>query len=814
MIVLKFGGTSVASSKNIQQVRNIVVEKANDNKILVVVSAFGGVTNKIEEILKLATTKSTLVQPIINELSTLHSEVINNLLDKLEADKLMPKVIQAMNEVSEIVQGINIMGEVSAKVRDRIIGIGERLSSLIIAAYFDKKLSTQLLDPQQIIITDDNFGNAIVNYDKTYANIGRLDLSKTTLHICPGFIGATEDGEITTLGRGGSDFTAALFARGLKADELEIWTDVSGMMTADPRIVKSAKVINKLSYEEAMELSHFGAKVIYPPTIQPVLQEKIPIRIKNTLEPKAEGTLIAKANKQTNGKSVQGLTSITNLVLVNLKGPSMVGVPSLSYRLFRCFADYQINVILITQASSEHTISIVIQAEDARNASRAVKKEFAQEIDLGKIDPLEVEKDLAIVALVGSNMQNQVGVSGKMFTALGANGINIIAIAQGSSERNISTVIQSKDLKKALNCLHENFFLSERKRINLFIIGVGTVGGAFLSQLHSQIPILQDSEHLDIRVVGLANSKKMLFEDEGIDLSKWQVDLSEGTSMDSSVFVEKMAELNLRNSIFIDNTATADIPDLYSEILKKSISIVTPNKVAASSDYKNYILLKNTALRYRTQFLFETNVGAGLPMISTLNNLVKSGDNIIAIEAVLSGSLNFIFNNYKGEKDFASVVKQAQVEGYTEPDPRQDLSGLDVKRKLLILMREAGIECNMDDILDKQFIPDECFKVEDVPSFYTVLQQNEDLFKAMFENARKQGRRLKYVARLKDGKATNQLVEIEKDHPFYNLEGKDNIVLYFTRRYPEQPLLIKGAGAGAEVTASGIFADVIKVAHS
>ncbi len=813
MKVLKFGGTSVASSKNIEQVRNIVIEKAKDGLILVVLSAFGGVTNKIEKILTLATTQPNLAQPLINELSELHINIMNGLLANRESKSVEPLVLKGMNEISEIVKGISIVCEVSPKVRDRILGIGERLSSIIISAYFNQQLSTQLLKPVQIIITDDNYGNAIVNYSVTYANIAKLDLNNASLYVCPGFIGATEDGEITTLGRGGSDFTAALFASGLSADELEIWTDVSGMMTADPRIVKTAKVINNLSYEEAMELSHFGAKVIYPPTIQPVLQQKIPIRIKNTLDPGAEGTLIA-ANQESNERSVQGLTSITNLALVNLKGPGMVGVPSLSYRLFRCFAEYQINIILITQASSEHTISIVIQAEDAKNAAKAVKKEFELEIDMGKIDPLEVEKDLAIVALVGSNMQNQVGVSGKMFTTLGTNGVNIKAIAQGSSERNISTVIQSKDLKKALNCLHENFFLSERKRLNLFIIGVGNVGGEFLTQLKNQIPVLLTNEHLDIRVVGLANSKKMIFEYEGIDLSNWQDHLQNGISMKSTLFVEKMAELNLRNSIFIDNTATGEIPDLYLDILKKSISIVTPNKVAASSDYQYYTRIKNTALRYRAQFLFETNVGAGLPIISTLNDLVKSGDKIIAIEAVLSGSLNFIFNKYNGEEDFASIVKQAEVEGYTEPDPRLDLSGLDVKRKLLILMREAGLESNMKDIVGEQFIPGASFDAKDVESFYEILKQNEDSFKTLYNNAQKDGKRLKFVAQLKDGKATTKLLAVDKDHPFYNLEGKDNIVLYFTRRYPKQPLLIKGAGAGAEVTASGIFADVIKVAHS
>ncbi|RLD25271.1 MAG: bifunctional aspartate kinase/homoserine dehydrogenase I, partial [Bacteroidetes bacterium] len=584
-------------------------------------------------------------------------------------------------------------------------------------------------------------------------------------------------------------------------------------MTADPRIVKTAKAISRLSYEEAMELSHFGAKVIYPPTIQPVLKKGIPIKIKNTLAPEDDGTLITKESSITD-RTVQGLTSINNLALVNLKGSGMVGVPKISYRLFRCFAKQNINIILITQASSEHTISIVITEEETEMAAKAVNKEFAMEIELGKIDRLEIEKELAIVALVGSNMQNQVGVSGKMFSTLGANGVNIKAIAQGSSERNISTVIHSKDLKKALNSLHEDFFLSERKRINLFIIGVGNVGGELLLQLKNQIPVLLKEEHLDIRVVGLANSKKMQFQDEGITLSNWPNELNAGEVMRKQSFIDKMIALNLRNSVFIDNTATGDIPELYLNVLKSSISVVTPNKVAASASYDQYIEIKKTAQRYRTQFLFETNVGAGLPIISTLKDLVKSGDKVLAIEAVLSGSLNFIFNNYSGERDFSSVVKQAQKEGYTEPDPRIDLSGLDVKRKLLILMREAGIASEIEDIIGNEFMPTECLETDSINSFFNTLAENEDSFKRMYEQAQNNGCQLKFVAQYRDGKATTKLLEVGPEHPFYNLRGKDNIVLFYTRRYKDQPLIIKGAGAGAEVTASGIFADIMKVAHS
>ena len=813
MKVLKFGGTSVASAKTISQVRNIVADEANNEQLLVVVSALGGVTNILEEIIHTATINANQAMPLLDQLADRHLQTAKELFDDNEINPIEKHIIQAREKLAEMVKGVSIVGELTPKVKDRVISMGERLSSFIIWNFFNKEFPTELLDPQRYILTDDNYGNATVLNDLTYEKIASLSSNDSRVLICPGFIGATEDGMLTTLGRGGSDFTAALFARGLMANELQIWTDVSGMMTADPRIVKTAKVISELSYEEAMELSHFGAKVIYPPTIQPVLKKAIPIKIKNTLKPEDNGTLITKENTPTD-KTVQGLTSINNLALVNLKGASMVGVPKVSYRLFRAFAKHNINIILITQASSEHTITIAITEADTEAAAKAVRKEFSMEIELGKIDPLEIEKGLAVVALVGSNMRNQVGVSGKMFSTLAANGVNIKAIAQGSSELNISTVIYSNDLKKAINSLHENFFLSERKRINLFIIGVGNVGGELLLQLKNQIPVLLKEEYLDIRVVGLANSKKMVFAEEGVELNEWHQYLDGGEPMNKNAFVNQMTELNLRNSVFIDNTATGDIPELYTDILKSSISVVTPNKIAASASYEQYREIKKTARDYRAQFLFETNVGAGLPIISTLNDLVKSGDKIMAIEAVLSGSLNFIFNNYDGSKDFATIVKQALDEGYTEPDPRIDLSGLDVKRKLLILMREAGIACEIEDIEDEQFIPEASFEANESAAFFSVLKDHEVEFEQMLKKANKNGSQLKFVAQYREGKAIIKLVEIEQGHPFSNLEGKDNIVLFYTRRYQDQPLIIKGAGAGAEVTASGIFADVIKVAHS
>lgn len=813
MKVLKFGGTSVANAKNIRLVRQIVKDKAKKDSLLVVVSAFSGVTNKLEQIVAQSTTNLDSALKLINSIKHQHTEAVKDLLEAGNRQAVNLKLKEVISELNKLVHGVNIIGEMTPRVKDRLLSAGERLSSQVIYAFFNQEFNCRIINPMEFIKTDSSYGKAHVSLKLTYEQIAAAKVLKHTVLLSPGFIASNQEGEITTLGRGGSDYTAALFARGLQAEELEIWTDVDGMMTADPRIVKTARVIESLSYEDAMELSHFGAKVIYPPTIQPALQASIPIIIKNTFNPEAPGTRIITALGK-NGNTVQGLTSITDVVLVNLKGPGMVGVPSMSQRLFKCFAEESINIILITQASSEHTISIVISAGDAVAAAASVRREFKTEIGQGRIDPLEIEKELAIVALVGSNMQQQVGVSGKMFSLLGANGVNIKAIAQGSSERNISTVIEARDLKKAINSLHEGFFLSERKRLNLYIVGVGNVGGEFLAQVREQAPVLLESEHLDLRVVGIANSRKMVFNDEGINLRSWKRSIKAGKSMKMEAFIKTMKGQNLRNSIFIDNTASTEVPGYYMDILRKSISVVTPNKVAASSAYANYRKIKQTALRYRSQFLFETNVGAGLPVISTLNDLVKSGDKITAIEAVLSGSLNFIFNHYDGHRPFAEIVQQAQEEGYTEPDPRVDLSGLDVKRKLLILMREAGIECEMSAVKDKPFLPEAIFKSKTIGKSLQLMLDKEADIRKIYEKAAAKGKRLKYVARYRNGRASTELLQVDPDHPFYNLEGKDNIVLYYTRRYADQPMLVKGAGAGAAVTASGIFADIIKVAHS
>jgi len=813
MYVVKFGGTSVASSKNIKLVRDIVKKKPAGEVIIVVVSALGGITNKLIQLSNLAIRNQDGFAALIDEVEAAHLQVCRELIDEKGQPEIEAAVKTRIQKLTELVQGVSLVGELSPKVQDKIVSTGERLSSFIIARYFDQELETQLLDPAEFIFTDDSHGNANVNYPATMKAISAVATSVQNAAVCPGFVAQSLSGETTTLGRGGSDFTAALIAAGVDASRLEIWTDVDGMMTADPRLVPRAKVIEQISYEEAMELSHFGAKVIYPPTIQPVLEKNIPIIIKNTFSPDAAGTKIGE-NGTHSEKTVKGLTSIKDIALFTLRGSGMIGVPNFSYRLFKALSEEGINIILITQASSEHTICVGIAEQDAAFAREAINKEFELEIQVRKIEPVLVQKELSIVALVGSNMKHQVGVSGKMFGTLGANGVSVIAIAQGSSERNISAVVESKDLQKAINSLHENFFLSERKRLNLFIVGVGNVGGTLIEQIRQQNQVLLEDHHLDIRLVGVANSRKMSFDVNGLDLSSWQQHLDGGGDMSIEEFIQAMIDLNLRNSVFIDNTASADIPQHYEDILKKSISIVTPNKIGCSSGFEEYQKLKQAALRYRTRFLFETNVGAGLPIISTLNDLIKSGDKIIEIQAVLSGSLNFIFNNFTDKTNFIDIVKTAKKDGYTEPDPRIDLSGLDVRRKLLILLREAGIQSELEDIHGLPFLPKACMEAPTVNDFFEGLKAVEGELKTRYIEANRKKCKLKYVASYQNDKATTSLQEVTAGHPFYNLDGKDNIVLFYTTRYKDHPLVVKGAGAGAAVTASGIFADIIKVANS
>ena len=810
MQVLKFGGSSVATAENIEKVVSIVQEKIKSDKTIVVVSALGGITDILLSCGALAAKGNEEYRQQLQAAETRHLDTVKSLIPVTRQSRILSQVKKQCNELEDICNGIFLLRELSLVTKDRIVSYGELLSSQIIAAKFESLgLETGWKDSREMIITDSNHTNAAVDFLATNKNIADyFATSNAQVTVLPGFIAVDANGYTTTLGRGGSDYTAAIVAAALNASNFEIWTDVSGMMTADPRLVSTAKVIPQISYQEAMELSHFGAKVIYPPTIQPVMKKQIPVWIKNTFSPNDEGTIIESATVK-NSNSIRGISSINSVVLLSLEGSGMIGIPGFSKRLFEALASEKINVILITQGSSEHSICVGIDERNADLAKKTIDAYFAHEIETGKVEPLNVERDLSIIALVGDNMKSHTGISGKMFGALGRNGVNVRAIAQGSSERNISAVISMLDVKKALNVLHEEFFETTYKQINLFIAGVGNVGSRLIAQLRQQNEYLQKNMRLQIRVIGIANSKKMLFNEEGIDTETWKSDLEKGADMELNTFIETIRGMNMRNSVFVDVTANSDLAGMYDQLLEKSIGVVACNKVACSSSYEYYTRLKDLAREYNAPFLFETNVGAGLPVIGSLNDLVRSGDSVKRIEAVLSGTLNFVFNNYKGEQTFAEVVKQAQNEGYTEPDPRLDLSGKDVMRKIMILAREAGESLEMEDISNNTFMPPSCMEGS-VDDFYREMAKHEDHFKKLYNEASKAGNKLKFVARYQDGKASVGLQHIEPQHDLYHLYGKDNVVLFYTNRYSEQPLVIKGAGAGAEVTASGVFADIIR----
>jgi aspartokinase/homoserine dehydrogenase 1 len=734
------------------------------------------------------------------------------LIPVARQSSILSWVKQRCNEIEDICNGVFLLGELSPRTKDRIVSFGELFSSKIISErLLSLSVENTWKDSRELVITNSDFGFAAVDFNVTNKKISDFTSSVNEgLFIVPGFVASDPSGATTTIGRGGSDYTAAIFAAATNAAFVEIWTDVSGMMTADPRLVPNAKVIPHISYQEAMELSHFGAKVIYPPTIQPVMTKNIPVWIKNTFAPDDYGTLI-ESRAVKNGSSIRGISSINKIVLLSLEGSGMVGIPGFSKRLFESLANERINVILITQGSSEHSICVGIDEASIHEAKKAVDKAFAYEIEMKKVDPLVIEQDLAIVALVGDNMKSHPGTSGKMFGALGRNGVNVRAIAQGSSERNISAVIAVADVKKAINILHEEFFETTFKQVNLFVTGVGNVGSRLLGQLTQQRAYLEEQLNLQVRVVGLANSKKMVFSEDGIDLNNWKDLLENAAPMSLQEYIDVIRSKNLRNSVFADVTANEKVAQCYDQLLSKSISVVACNKVACSSSFNYYKKLKDLAREYNALFLFETNVGAGLPVIGTLNDLLRSGDKVNRIEAVLSGTLNFVFNHYSGEKTFAEVVKQAQDEGYTEPDPRLDLSGTDVMRKIMILARETGERLELEDIHNISFMPEACMK-GDVDNFYKEMTAHEEHFKKLYSEAASAGKKLKFVAKYEYGKASVGLQHIDANHDFYHLYGKDNVVLFYTNRYTEQPLVVKGAGAGAEVTASGVFADIIRTA--
>jgi aspartokinase/homoserine dehydrogenase 1 len=813
MQVIKFGGSSVANAESIKKVMDITRIILQRGNTIVVLSALGGVTDSLLKLGSMAAGGDDTYRSVLQELETRHLDVVRSLLPIQQQSATLSLVKQHFNQLEGLCDGVFLLRELSARTKDKMVSYGELLSSLIIAAAFQaNQVPQHWLDSRALITTDSNFGLAAVQFAHTNFKIQQyLQTNPSTLYIAPGFIAADEHQQTTTLGRGGSDYTAAIYAAAVDASVLEIWTDVSGMMTADPRLVQHPRPIPRISYQEAMELSHFGAKIIYPPTIQPVMVKNIPVWIKNTFAPNDFGTVIEKDSADSDS-FIRGITSINTIALLSLEGSGMVGIPGFSKRLFEALAGESVNVILITQSSSEHSICVGVNEGDAHRAKVAVDQQFEVEISNGKVEPLHIETGLSILALVGEQMKSHPGVSGKMFGVLGRNGINVRAIAQGSSEKNISAVLLEKDVKKAINVLHEAFFETSYKQLNVFIAGTGNVGGKLVSQIQQQIEYLQEHLRLQIRITGLANSKKICIDEEGIPLDSWRDHLSAAPTGTIHDFVKAIQTANLRNSVFVDVTANDVVAGVYGALLEKSISVVACNKIACSASYAHYKHLKLLAREYNTHFLFETNVGAGLPVIGTLNDLLRSGDTIITIKAVLSGTLNYVFNNYDATIPFSQVVRQAQKEGYTEPDPRLDLGGTDVMRKIMILAREAEQIIEMSDIDNDPFLPAACFEGS-VEDFYKEMEKQEPHFQQLYQQAVAKNCKLKFVATYQQGKAAVGLQHIPADSDFYHLYGKDNLVLFYTERYPEQPMVIKGAGAGAEVTASGVFADIIRVAR-
>ncbi|MBC7451897.1 MAG: bifunctional aspartate kinase/homoserine dehydrogenase I [Cytophagales bacterium] len=814
MKVLKFGGTSVGSVESIRKVAEILSSYKKKDKFVVVFSAMSGITNLLVELGQKASASDISYQQVLKTIEQKHVSTVKSLIDVKSQSKVVAQVKLLLNELQDLLHGVYLLKELSPRSNDLILSFGERLSSYLVTEYLKQEgIDVTFLDARKVIVTDAAFGSAKVDFKKTDKAIADYFKDIKSSVVTTGFIGSTDKGETTTLGRGGSDYTASVFGAALNSEGIEIWTDVDGIMTADPRKVKRAFTLPQVSYIEAMEMSHFGAKVIYPPTLQPAFKKKIPIWIKNTFNTAFEGTLISEKTSVSD-HAVKGISSIENISMLNLTGSGMVGVPGVSGRLFGALARHLINVILITQASSEHSICFVIDSKEAASATKIVEEEFVNEIQAGKIDKLQEKDNLAIVAVVGDNMRHTPGIAGKLFSSLGKNGINVVAIAQGSSEINLSVVIGKEDLNKALNVIHESFFLSDVKTINVFVVGVGLIGTALIKQLQKQSAYLQKEKNFKINIVGLANSKKMLISENGITLTSWKEKLEEqGEKASLKEFVKRMVDLNLRNSIFVDNTSNKDVVSFYHTILDESISIVTPNKLANSGLYKEYKKLQETAFKRGVKFLYETNVGAGLPVINTLNDLKDSGDKVLRIEGVLSGTLSYIFNNFKGDKKFSDIVKEAKEKGFTEPDPRDDLNGKDVARKILILSREAGFNLEFDDVEVENILPAPCLKAKTVEEFFVELEKNNNVFSKKRDEADKAGKVLRFIAKLENGKAEVSLQAVDGTHPFYSLSGSDNMIAYTTERYKERPLVIKGPGAGAEVTAAGVFGDIIRISN-
>ena len=787
------------------------IVEAQQEPVIVVVSALGGITDKLIQTSRMAASGDASYENEFREIVSRHVEMVKRVFPEYDAQMAVQRQVgELLNELKDIFQGIYLIKDLSQKTSDTIVSYGERLSSIIAA----QLTGAQWFDSRQFIKTDKKYAKHVLDTDLTNELVRKTFCNLPRLSLVPGFIATDKTtGDVTNLGRGGSDYTAAIIAAALDADSLEIWTDVDGFMTADPRVISTAYTINELSYVEATELCNFGAKVVYPPTIYPVCHKNIPILIKNTFNPEGAGTIIKQEVSDPQSKAIKGISSINDTSLITVQGLGMVGVIGVNYRIFKALAKNGISVFLVSQASSENSTSIGVRNADADLACEVLTTEFAKEIEMGEISPVQAEKNLATVAIVGENMKHTPGIAGKLFGTLGRNGINVIACAQGASETNISFVVDSRYLRKSLNVIHDSFFLSEYQVLNLFICGIGTVGGSLIEQIHSQRQKLMQENGLQLNVVGIADASHSLFCREGIDLANYREELQQkGQPSTTEILRDGIIGMNIFNSVFVDCTASPDVAAIYKDLLLHNVSVVAANKIAASSAYDNYRELKQIARQRGVKYLFETNVGAGLPIINTINDLIHSGDKILKIEAVLSGTLNYIFNKLSADVPFSKAIRMAQIERYSEPDPRIDLSGKDVIRKLVILAREAGYRLEQDDVEKHLFVPDDFFEgtLEDFWQKVPTLDGQFELRRRILEE---EGKHWRFVARLEDGKASVGLMEVGRDHPFYALEGSNNIILLTTERYHDYPMMIQGYGAGAGVTAAGVFADIMSIAN-
>ncbi len=810
MKVLKFGGTSVGSVASILSLQKIVEKEAKHQPIIVVVSALGGITDQLIATSQLALKGDERWRSEFDSIVARHHKMIDAIItDPHDRESLFNNVDSLFEQLQSIYYGVFLIHDLSHKTEDTIVSYGERLSSRIVATLIR---GAKWFDSRKFIKTEEKQGKRSLDSELTNKLVLDTFSDLPRISLVPGFIAQDRDsGDITNLGRGGSDYTASILAASLNAEVLEIWTDVDGFMTADPRVIKSAYTINELSYAEAMELCNFGAKVVYPPTIYPVCVKNIPIKVKNTFNPDGKGTII-KSHVENNQKPIKGLSSIKGTTVITVTGLSMVGVVGVNRRIFSSLANNGISVFLVSQAASENNTSIGVKDEDADNAVRVLNEEFRLEIEDGRMFPMHAESGLATVAIVGENMRRTPGISGKLFEVLGRSGISIIAIAQGASEMNISFVVKGSDLRKALNVLHDSLFLSEYKVLNLFICGVGTVGGMLIEQIKSQYEELKQNSNLKLKVVGIASSKNAIFNRDGLNLDNYREELKASEPSTPEHLRDVILQMNIFNSVFVDCTASQDVAALYQSLLENNISVIAANKIAASGKYEDYYHLKQTAIQRGVKFRFETNVGAGLPIIGTINDLRNSGDKILKIEAVLSGTLNFIFNEIGAETPFSETVKRAKEQGYSEPDPRIDLSGKDVVRKLVILTREAGYKVEQEDVEKHLFVPNDYFQGS-VEDFWKRLPELDANFEQRREKLAEEGKRWRFVATMDHGKTNVALKEVDSSHPFYNLEGSNNIVLLTTDRYKEYPMQIQGYGAGASVTAAGVFANIMSIAN-